>query len=102
MSASVCLTVVADGAIRQDLFDYLAAQPELVTGFTASDAEGHGPAVHLHSAEEQVKGRADRVLVRLVLDATAAVELVARLRTAFAGAHLVYWTSPVAEFGVIA
>ncbi len=102
MSASVCLTVVADGAIRQDLFDYLAAQPELVTGFTASEAEGHGPTVQLHSAAEQVKGRADRILVRIVLEAAAAAELIARLRAAFAGAHLVYWTSPVAEFGVIA
>lgn len=95
----VSLTVIADRAIRQELFDYLSSHNELVTGFTASDAEGHGPTVRLESPAEQVKGRADHILVRLVLDAADATALIARLKTDFAGTRLVYWTSPVDQFG---
>jgi hypothetical protein len=73
-----------------------------VPGFTASDAEGHGPTVRLHSAAEQVKGRADRVLIRIILDDAAAAQVITGIEQAFAGSHLVYWTTPVLSFGVIA
>jgi hypothetical protein len=98
----VCLTLVASREIRDELIDHLAEQPDLVPGFTASDAEGHGPNVRLHSAAEQVKGRADRVLVRIVLDDVAAAELITRIEQAFAGSGLVYWITPVLSSGVIA
>ena len=97
----VCLTLVAERAIEQELFDFLSAQPDLVSGFTASDASGHGSAVRLHSAVEQVKGRAHRLLVRTIVDAAAADRLIERLHATFAGAHLMYWTVPVSRFGVI-
>jgi hypothetical protein len=100
-AAPVCLTLVAGRELRQELFDYLSEQTDLVSGFTASEAAGHGPTVRLHSAAERVKGRADRVLVRIILDEPAADQLIERLRTAFAGTHLVHWTNPVARFGVI-
>jgi Protein of unknown function (DUF3240) len=98
----VCLTLVANREIRDELIDHLAEQPKLVSGFTASAAEGHGPTVPLHSAAEQVKGRADRVLIRIILDDAAAAQVIARMEQAFAGSHLVYWTTPVLSFGVIA
>ena len=56
--ARVCLTLVAGRELRQELFDYLSEQTDLVPGFTASDAAGHGPTIRLHSAAERVKGRA--------------------------------------------
>jgi hypothetical protein len=98
----VCLTLVADREIRDELIDHLAEQPALVPGFTASDAEGHGPTVRLHSAAEQVKGRADRVLIRIILDDAAAAQVITRIEQAFAGSHLIYWTTPVLSFGIIA
>lgn len=100
-SARMCLTLVAGRELRQELFDYLSEQTDLASGFTASEVAGHGPTVRLHSAAEQVKGRADRVLVRIILDEAAAGQLIERLKTAFAGTRLVYWTIPVAGFGVI-
>ena len=100
-AAHVCLTLVADRQIERELLDYLSEQTDLAAGFTASDATGHGPTVRLHSAAEQVKGRADRVLVRVILEEIAARGLVDRLEKAFAGAHLVYWSTPVSLFGVI-
>jgi hypothetical protein len=100
-TAQVCLTLIVSNAIREELFEYLSQQTELVSGFTASNAEGHGPTERLHSTTEQVKGRADRVLVRIILGASAAQRLIERMQTAFRGSHLVYWMMPVSRAGVI-
>jgi len=99
--AHFCVTLVADRHIEQELLDYLSEQTDLLAGFTASDATGHGPTARLHSAAEQVKGRADRLLVHVILEEIAARRLVDRLGKAFAGAHLVYWAAPVSLFGVV-
>jgi Protein of unknown function (DUF3240) len=99
--ARVCLTLVAGRELRQELFDYLSEQTDLVPGFTASEAAGHGPTIRLHSAAERVKGRADRVMVRIILEDQAAERLIERLRTAFRGTHLMHWATPIARFGVI-
>ena len=100
-SEPVCLTLIAARNLREDLFDYLNAQRDLVSGFTASDVVGHGPAVRLQSTAEQVKGHADEVLVRIILARQDTAQLLAGIKTAFAGARLVYWIVPVMEFGVI-
>lgn len=97
----VCLTLIAARNLREELFDYLSDQRDLVSGFTASDGAGHGPSVRLQSTAEQVKGHADEVLVRIILERSDAVQLLAGIKTAFAGARLVYWIMPVMEFGVI-
>lgn len=97
----VCLTLIAARKLREELFDYLSEQGDLVSGFSASDAAGHGPTVRLHTAAEQVKGHADEVLVRTILEQQDAARLLARLKTAFAGTGLVYWIMPVTEFGAL-
>ena len=100
-SEPVCLMLIAACNLGAELFDYLGEQRDLVSGFTASDGAGHGPAVRLQSTAEQVKGHADEVLVRIILERQDAAQLLARIKTAFAGTRLVYWIVPVAEFGVI-
>ena len=97
----VCLTLIAARKLREELFDYLGEQRDLVSGFTASDAAGHGPAARLHTTAEQVKGHDDEVLVRAILEHQDAARLLARLKTEFAGTGLVYWITPVMEFGAI-
>jgi hypothetical protein len=97
----VCLTLIAPKSRRGELFDFLSEQHDLVSGFTASDAAGHGPDIRLQTAAELVKGHADEVLLRTVLEAQHAAQLLERIKTAFAGSRLVYWITPVAEFGVI-
>jgi hypothetical protein len=97
----VCLMLIAARNLREELFDYLNGQRDLVSGFTASDGAGHGPTARLQTAAEQVKGHADEVLVRTILEKQDAARLLARLKTAFAGTGLVYWILPVTEFGVI-
>ena len=97
----VCLTLIAARKLREELFDYLSEQRDLVSGFTASDGAGHGPTVRVHSRAERVKGNEDEVLVRTILERQDAARLLARLKTAFAGTRLVYWIMPVTDFGVI-
>lgn len=102
MSAEfVCLTLIAGRSLRDELFDYLSEQRDLVSGFTASDAAGHGPDVRLHTAAERVKGHADELIVRTILEVQAAAELLERLKAAFVGSRIVYWIVPVSDFGVI-
>lgn len=98
---SVCLNLVAARRLRDELFDYLREQNDLVTGFTTSEAIGHGPNAQLHTTEEQVKGYADQVLVRIVLERANAQQLLDRLAAAFAGTEIIYWVAPVMEFGLI-
>ena len=97
----VCLTLIAARSLRDDLFDYLGEQRDLISGFTASDAAGHGPDVRLQTPAEQVKGHADELMVRIILQAQDAAQLLERLKTAFAGSRMVYWIMPVSQFGVI-
>ena len=100
-SEPVCLTLIAPHPLRDELFDFLSEQADIVSGFTASDVAGHGSGVHLHTAAERVKGHADQVLVRIVLPKAAAERLLERLRVSFAGTNLVYWTTPVTDFGTL-
>lgn len=102
MSADlVCLTLIAARPLRDELFDYLSEQRDLISGFTASDVAGHGPDVRLQTSAEQVRGHADELMVRIILGAQDAAQLLERLTSAFAGSRIVYWKMPVSEFGVI-
>ncbi len=102
MSAQlVCLTLIAARSLRQELFDYLSEQRDITSGFTASDIAGHGPDVRLQTSAEQVKGHADELMIRIVLQAQDAAQLLERLKATFAGTRMVYWIMPVSEFGVI-
>ena len=101
INESACLTLIAPRQLREELFDYLSEQTDLVTGFTASDAAGHGAEVRLHTAAERVKGHADQVVVRIILQKIDAHLVLDRLRVSFAGTKLVYWILPVTEFGTM-
>lgn len=102
MSAEfVCLTLIAARSLRDELFDYLSEQRDLVSGFTASDAAGHGPDVRLQTSAERVKGHADELMVRTILRVQEAAQLLERLKATFAGSRIVYWIMPVSEWGVI-
>ncbi|UPJ66439.1 DUF3240 family protein [Bradyrhizobium sp. 191] len=97
----VCLTLIVPHQLREEVFDYVAEQTDLVSGFTASHGAGHGADVRLRTAAERVKGHADQTTVQMILAERDASSLLDRLRVSFAGTKLVYWTIPVAEFGTI-
>ena len=97
----VCLTLIVPHQLRDEVFDYLTEQSDLVPGFTASQGAGHGTEVRLLTAAERVKGHADQTVVQVVLARKDASRLLDRLRVSFAGTKLVYWTMPVTELGTI-
>lgn len=100
-AAPVCLTLIAARSLRGELFDYLSEQADLVSGFTASEAAGHGVDVLLETTAERVKGHADEILVRLIMPQDKASRLLERMKSAFAGSRLVYWIMPVIDYGLI-
>lgn len=97
----VCLTLIVPHRLRDEMFDFLTEQSDMVSGFTALEGAGHGTEVRLHTAAERVKGHADQTVVQVVLAGTDAARLLDRLRVSFAGTKLVYWTTPVTERGTI-
>ena len=98
----VCLTLIAARQLREELFDYLSEQRDLVSGFTASDAAGHGPTVRLQTPAERVKGHADEVLVRINSGkARCRRDCSPGSRRRLPEPDSVYWIMPVTEFGVI-
>lgn len=97
----VSLTLIVPDQLRDELLDYLTEQSDLVSGFTASRGAGHGADVRLRTAAERVKGHADQTAVQMILARSAADSLLERLRVSFAGTKLVYWSTPVTEFGTI-
>ncbi|MDF2117291.1 DUF3240 family protein [Roseiarcaceae bacterium H3SJ34-1] len=101
MNVFVCLTLIAPRSLRDELFDYLSGQEDIVSGFTASEAAGHGRDAKLQTPAERVRGEAEEVLVRMILREPDATRLLDRLKEAFAGSRLVYWLMPVTQFGLI-
>ncbi|MBW7968259.1 DUF3240 family protein [Bradyrhizobium sp. BR 10289] len=97
----VCLTLIVPHRLRDEMFDFLTEQSDLVSGFTAARGSGHGAEVRLLTAAERVKGHADQTIVQVVLAGADAGHLLGRLRVSFAGTKLVYWTTPVTEHGRI-
>jgi len=87
--------------LRDDLLDYISEQNDLLFGFTAFDAAGHGSTIRLRTPAEQVKGHADQTMAQIVLPRASAEELIERMRTSFAGTRLVFWMLPVLQFGAI-
>jgi 5,10-methylenetetrahydrofolate reductase len=97
----VCLTLIVPHQLRDEVFDCLTEQTDLISGFTASHGAGHGAEVRLHTAAERVKGHADQAIVQVILASSDASRLLDRLRISFAGTRIIYWAMPVAEFGTI-
>jgi hypothetical protein len=97
----VCLTLIVPRQLCDEMFDYLTEQTDLVSGFTALHGAGHGAEVRLHTAAERVKGNADQAMVQIVMARSDAGRLLDRLRGPFAGTKIVYWATPVTEFGAL-
>jgi len=96
---NTCLTIVLPKFFEEDLVDHLLEHPEWVPGFTATDVNGHGHGVAYHAVAEQVRGRAARVQVQIVMQQEHAQALIAHLKESLHSAEIAYWLTPVIEFG---
>ncbi len=79
----------------------LEAEPPL-PGFLTLHAEGHGADLRFTSVREQVRGRAARSVLALVVPAERVPALLAALRKRFAGSDLHWVLQPVLDEGTLA
>lgn len=98
-TANCCLTVVFPAALEEPILGHLLEHPELASGFTTVEVEGHGQGSVYRSANEQVRGRARRTKVEIVMHDDDARLLVAHLKQSLPSREVAYWIAPISEFG---
>ncbi len=98
----VQLTLAAPRHLEEELVEQLLAHPEWAAGFTLFHAEGHSTHPETLSPRERVSGRAHRVEVQIVLEASQAGVLIDHLKRHLPKSDVAYWLTPVHEFGRLA
>jgi len=97
--ADVLLSLTLPNDVAQHVEDLLLSRPDLVRGFTASIAEGHGSVVQLVEPGELVAGHSPRTQIRMVgpeEDMRAVLELI---KSELPRANVFFWLVPVIEMG---
>ncbi|MEQ1589338.1 MAG: DUF3240 family protein [Gallionella sp.] len=94
-----CLTLVCHHTVEERLVDHLLEHPEWVHGFTMLKMEGGSQKEILASMIEQVRGRSQRVALQSVMNLEDAHALVALLKQEENNPEMIYWITPVIEFG---
>ncbi|MHB0985892.1 MAG: DUF3240 family protein [Sulfuricella sp.] len=97
--ADCCLTVVFPVALEENILDHLLEHPELASGFTTYEVEGHGQGAVYPSVNEQVRGRARRMKMEVVMAHDDAQALIAHFKASLPSREVAYWMTPVGEFG---
>lgn len=97
--ADCCLTIVFPVSLENNIIGHLLEHPELASGFTTVEVEGHGKGSIYRSANEQVRGRARRVKMEIVMERSDARALVAHLKESLPTSEVAYWVAPIDEFG---
>jgi hypothetical protein len=98
----VQLTLAAPRHLEEELVEQFLERPEWASGFTLFKAEGYSRHHENLSPQELVRGRTERILVQIVLEADHAQALLAHLRGRFPKRDVAYWLTPVIEFGRLA
>jgi hypothetical protein len=98
----VQLTLAAPRHLEEELVEQFLARPEWASGFTLFEAEGYSRHPESLSAREQVRGRARRVCVQIVLEAEHAHALLSHLKHSLPKPDVAWWLIPVGEFGRLA
>ena len=93
------LTVAIPGDLEEDIVDVLRNLPDIVSGFSMVPAEGFGAGTRFVSTLEQVRGRARRRLVFILLPTAQVDAVLAALRQAVDSPEVAWWTQPVQRFG---
>jgi hypothetical protein len=94
-----CLTLVSHRSLEESLVIHLLEHPNWVKGFVILQGEGTSQKEMLPSILEQVRGRSQRVSFQSVMSLENARALVNHLKEAEGNAEIVYWITPVLDFG---
>lgn len=99
---NACLTLVLPDALKDKVLDQLLKHPDWVGPFNTHRVEGHGDPDSIASPAEQVRGRAERMQIQILMDAGHVSDLLDELRTDLRSADVVWWLSPVTDAGSLA
>lgn len=94
-----CLTLVAPTSLEEQIVDHLLAHADWVGDFTAYGVDGHGSPHGIVSTHEQVRGRAGRVQIDILIAAAHARDLVDDLKREFPAARISWRITPVIAAG---
>jgi hypothetical protein len=97
--ADVLLTLIMPDYVAQHVEDLLLSRPDLVPGFTANAAEGHGSVIPLVEDAELVAGHAPRTVIRTVGSEAAKREVLALIKRELPRANVFFWMTPVIDSG---
>lgn len=98
----VCLKLILPNALKDQILDLLLMHPDWVGPFITHHVEGHGDPEGIASPAEQVRGRAERMQIEILMDASHVQELLAQLRAEMRSREVVWWLSTVTETGSLA
>ena len=96
---NACLKLILPGAVKDQVLDRLLEHPEWVGPFSTHDVYGHGAPHHIASAAEQVRGRAHRVQIEILMEQEHAMQLIGLLHAELGNAEIAWWLSPVIASG---
>jgi hypothetical protein len=95
-----CMLVLAVPAtLAEEVCDHLQERTQWVSGFSVMPAEGFGAGARAHTTMEQVRGRANRRLVLVLMYAHDVEPLLDSLRAGYHSDEMAWWTLPVTGFG---
>ncbi|HSG21318.1 MAG TPA: DUF3240 family protein [Azonexus sp.] len=97
--ADVLLSLTLPTDIAEHVEDLLLLRPDLVRGFTASLAEGHGSVVPLVAPSELVSGHSPRIQIRMVGAEENMRAVLALIKAELPSANIFFWLVPVIEMG---
>lgn len=97
--ADVLLSLTLPNDVAQHVEDLLLSRPDLVPGFTASGAEGHGSVVQLVEPGELVAGHSPRTQIRMAGSEENMRAVLALLKAELPRANVFFWLVPVIEMG---
>jgi hypothetical protein len=98
----ICLTLVLPKGLEARILDMLLQHPKWVGPFNTHRVEGHGDPEGIESPREQVRGRAERVRISILMDASHVGELLQELKSELPSPEVVWWLSPVLDSGTLA
>jgi len=98
LTMDTLLVLNVNKELEDDLVDYLL-ELDCISGFTSMPVRGHGSRSQL-SLAEQVTGRQQRLVMEILLDASAVDTVLAGLAN-HVGRDIVWWQQPVARSGRI-
>ncbi len=97
--ADLLLSLTMPNDIAEHVKDLLLSRPDLVRGFTATQAEGHGSVVPLVAPSELVSGHSPRTQIRLLGPEENMRAALALIKAELPNANIFFWLVPVIEMG---